>query len=188
MFEVPGAFLWRWPSYATVILVSCSTVLQAFTVCQSMLRLWKQFCKRAQEGRNTEWRIYIQRMNGPNIGSTRAPTSASQNVTHKPNVNASYCLLSHCCHQVVLDFHFSMYTQPRKSWLWRHERRRVVTVESSVTYSPPKPGCDVTHKPIYVNHGQLPVTHSSTPRVCISASFFSGIRYWAVERNRSPLV
>lgn len=58
-------------------------------------------------------------MNGPNIiGPTRAPTSASLDVTHKPNVNASYCSLSLYCHQVVLNFHlFSVYTQPRKFWL-----------------------------------------------------------------------
>ena len=131
VFEVPDAFLWRSPSYAIVILVSCATVLQAFAVCQSMLRLWKQFCKRTQEERSTESLIYMQRTNGPNVGPTRAPTSASLDVTHKPNVNASYCSLSHCCLQVVLNFHlFSMYTQPRKFWLWRHERHRVVTMET----------------------------------------------------------
>jgi len=36
---------------------------------------------------------------------TRAPTSASLDVPHKPNVNVSYCSLSHCCHQMVLNFH-----------------------------------------------------------------------------------
>jgi len=133
VFEVPDAFIWRWPSYATVILVSCATGLQAFTVCQSMLRLWKQFCKRAQEKRSTESLIYIQRRNEPKIRHTRAPTSASLDVTHKPNVNASCCSLSP---SGGFEFSFVLHVHPTKEVLvvtsWRTPCRshgNLVTVE-----------------------------------------------------------
>ena len=97
----------------------CATGIYRMSEYVTVVKAVLQACTR----RSTESRIYIRRINGPNIPPTRAPTSASFDVTRKPNVSASYCSLSHCCHQVVLtwDFHmFSMDTQPRKSWLWRH--------------------------------------------------------------------